>query len=416
MASFVAATRRRLTPAKRSASVVRRSATPLPQSLMPNPSSARIASVASLLLGLATAQNATRIDPAIAEVTAGYAATCHAMYVAAATGAKDLEAAVTAFVAKPEAATLARARAAWIAARIAYSRTETLRFYGGPIDAVEPLLNAWPIDEAYVDAIPGSTPRGIVHDVATFPRIAESVLVLANERGGEQNVSVGWHAIEFLLWGQDLRADGPGDRSAEDFVDGKAAHANRRRQYLLVTTRVLARQLADLAATWAPEADNFRRRFEQDRSALRLALTGVLVFTAFELGGERLAVAYETKDQEQEHSCFSDTSASDLVQNQLGITAVLTGELDGVRHGPGLLAAIEETSPEAADHLRTAIADTTKAIAAIPQPFDQAFLGTDDAPGRKAMLAAIEALERQAEALTFAGHALGFDLPLRPGN
>lgn len=383
---------------------------------MPHPLRAPLALLVSFALAPATAQSAPREAQSPDAVVEGYAATCHALYTAAAADAARLEMAVLAFVDAPDAARLDAARAAWTKARVAYSRTETLRFYGGPIDDVEPLLNAWPIDEAYVDGVPGRECSGIVHDVERFPRLSEPVLVLANERGGEQNVGVGWHAIEFLLWGQDLRTDGPGDRSADDFVDGKAKDADRRRQYLAIATRLLARQLAELAAAWAPATDNYRRRFERDSHALRLGLTGTLVFTAFELGGERLAVAYETKDQEQEHSCFSDTSCSDLVQNQLGLVAVLTGELDGVRHGPGLLAAIESTSPEAAENLRHALANTTSAIAAIPHPFDQAFLGADDTKGRKAILAAIEALERQTEALTFAGHALGFDLPLRPGH
>ena len=145
-------------------------------------------------------------------------------------------------------------------------------------------------------------------------------------------------------------------------------------------------------------------------------LTGTLVFTAFELGGERLAVAYETKAQEQEHSCFSDTTCSDLVQNQLGLVAVLTGELDGARIGTGVLTAIERADPQCAANLQKALAVATSAIAAIPHPFDQAFLGDDTAPGRRAILAAIEALEQVAEALTFAGHALGYELPMRPGH
>jgi putative iron-regulated protein len=368
-----------------------------------------------LLASLAPAQEVARevhVDPVIR----GYADLCYTTYTAARDGAAKLEASVRAFAERPERATLDAARKAWIAARLAYSRTETFRFYGGPIDDVEPLLNAWPVDEAYIDCVPGLAASGIVHDVAHFPRISEHVLTYANERGGETNVSVGWHAIEFLLWGQDLDPNGPGDRSPDDCVDGKQPHADRRRQYLLATTRLLTRQLGELAAAWAPETDNYRRRFERDPSALRLLLTGTLVFTAFELGGERLAVAYETKAQEQEHSCFSDTTCSDLVQNQLGLVAVLTGELDGARIGTGVLTAIERADPQCAANLQKALAVATSAIAAIPHPFDQAFLGDDTAPGRRAILAAIEALEQVAEALTFAGHALGYELPMRPGH
>ncbi len=352
---------------------------------------------------------------AAASVTA-YAEVCSRMYARSADSAEQMERCVGAFCEQPDEANLARAKEAWKQARRAYCRTEALRFYGGPIDDVEPLLNAWPIDEAYIDCVDGRPACGIVHDVAQFPRIQETVLALANERGGEANVSVGWHAIEFLLWGQDRSATEPGQRPASDFVDGKAEHASRRREYLRTVTSLLARQLRELQRAWAKDADNYRAAFERDPNALRKAMTGALVFTAFELGGERLTVAYDTQDQEQEHSCFSDTSCSDLVEGHAGLVALLRGTLDGERVGPGLIAAIAAADAECAAMLERRLDAAAAAIAAIPHPFDQAILGKDDAPGRVALRAAIEALEAQAEALAFAGNLLGYELPVRPGN
>jgi putative iron-regulated protein len=145
-------------------------------------------------------------------------------------------------------------------------------------------------------------------------------------------------------------------------------------------------------------------------------MTGALVFTAFELGGERLTVAYDTQDQEQEHSCFSDTSCSDLVEGHAGLVALLRGTLDGERVGPGLIAAIAAANAECAAVLERRLDAATAAVAAVPHPFDQAIVGKDDAPGRVALRAAIEALEAQAEALAFAGNVLGYELPVRPGN
>lgn len=346
----------------------------------------------------------------------GYAETCRSMYANCARAAERLDACVADFVASPSEELLRAAQEAWKQARVAYCRTECLRFYGGPIDDVEPLVNAWPVDEAYIDSVEGRDARGIIHDVEQFPRIHETVLTLANERGGEANVSVGWHAVEFLLWGQDRDARGPGRRSEKDFVDGGVPFADRRRQYLRATTALLAKQIRELENAWTKGKGEWRARYEGDPHALRKALTGALVFTAFELGGERLAVAYETQDQEQEHSCFSDTSCSDLVQGQLGIVAILTGELDGVQIASGLLSAVPASEAEVVALVRRRLAETDTAVRSIPHPFDQAILGADDAKGRVALRAAIEALERQAEALTFLGHALGYELPVRPGN
>lgn len=349
-------------------------------------------------------------DQACAAVVARYAGHCHDAYRGCAAKGSQLQAAVTRFLAEPDAASLGAARAAWCAARLAYAATEVFRFYGGPIDAIEPLVNAWPIDESYIDAVVGRPDVGIVQDRVRFPVLGPTVLQFANERGGETNVSVGWHAIEFLLWGQDLATDGPGARPAADFVAGEGRNAERRRQYLAVVTELLVTQLESLAAAWAPDAP-FRRQFEAaPATSLRQLLTGALVFSAFELAGERLAVAYETQDQEQEHCCFSDLTRDDLVANHDGLVAVLSGG-----DGASVLALVETRSPPAARELSAALQAAAAALWAIPQPFDQAIRGDDAAPGRVAIRAALAALDRQVEALAVAGRVLGFELPLRPG-
>jgi len=66
----------------------------------------------------------------------------------------------------------------------------------------------------------------------------------------EANVSTGYHAIEFLLWGQDLNGTGPGasQRPASDFMAGAGCtggNCDRRRAYLMAATDLL---IADLVA------------------------------------------------------------------------------------------------------------------------------------------------------------------------
>jgi putative iron-regulated protein len=355
---------------------------------------------------------------ALRAVVQRHADHCHRIHRELAARAGALRSAVANLVASPDPAALHGARAAWTSARGVYGQIEALRFHGGPIDGVEPLLNAWPVDEVYIDYVTGQPAAGIVADRAKVPVLAASVLAELNARGGETNVSVGWHAIEFLLWGQDLDPAGPGRRPWTDFADGPAGspHAARRRQYLAVVTEQLAANLADLARQWAPDADNFRRRYERDPAdAVRRMLTGAITLTSFELAGERLAVAYETRDQEQEHSCFSDTTCDDLVANQLGIDAIFRGGL-GEPTAHDLLGLVRSKDPAVADLLATRLDATLAALRAIPAPFDQAFLGSDDGPGRTAIRRAITALEEQAEAIAIAGGVLGHDLPLRRGN
>ena len=105
---------------------------------------------------------------------------------------------------EPTAATLEAAKRAWLNARDDYGPTEAYRFYGGPIDndddGPEGQLNAWPMDEGYVDYVEARRTAGSINMVAEYPQITTELLIELNEAGGETNVSTGWHAIEFLLW------------------------------------------------------------------------------------------------------------------------------------------------------------------------------------------------------------------------
>lgn len=369
------------------------------------------------LVALATSSGDVTAEAALPDAANGHAAWAFDLYGECVRGAVVLQKAVDTFVANPDHATLSAARKAWIEARRAYCTGEVLRFSDGPIEELEPLLNSWPIDEEYIESGAGNPNPGIVNDAARFPNIAATVLVLANERGGEANVSVGWHAIEFLLWGQDRNAAGPGDRSPSDYVEGVGLDAARRAQYLTVITGLLVEDITRVRDAWAPRTAEYRRAFTADPStAARKMLTGCIVLSAFELAGERLTVAYETRDQEQEHSCFSDTTHFDLQANQAGIVAVLTGERDGRRHGPGLLSILRAKDATLANDLEKALERTTAAIRGIPPPFDAAILGEDDGPGRTAIRAAIAALDQQTELLAIAGALLGYQLPLSPGD
>jgi putative iron-regulated protein len=141
--------------------------------------------------------------PDAAAVVLHYAALVRANYEDSLAGAQELQAAVKALAAAPGEQTLAGARSAWIAAREWYGQTEAFRFYGGPIDddkGPEGRINAWPMDEAYVDAVAGKPGAGIINNRKAA--LTKAALSRANERGGEENVSCGWHAIEFLLWGR----------------------------------------------------------------------------------------------------------------------------------------------------------------------------------------------------------------------
>jgi putative iron-regulated protein len=348
------------------------------------------------------------------EVVEHYADGVHAAYEASFESATAMDAAVDAFAANPNEETLEAAKQAWLSAREDYGLTEAFRFYGGPIDdeetGPEGLINAWPLDEAYVDYVEGNPTAGIVNDPDTYPDIDAELITSLNEAGGEANVSTGWHAIEFLLWGQDQSADGPGARPVTDFTD--ADNAVRRLAYLTVASDLLLAHLDGLIAAWAPDADNYRAEFvgQEPDAALAAIITGVGELTRGELAGERMNVAYEERSQEDEHSCFSDNTTADLVANERGIEMVITGAYPGsAGDGPGLMALFESADEEAATALEGSLGAAVAALEAIPAPFDQHLVDgvADDDPGRASVLAGIEALDVQADDIVAAADSIG---------
>ncbi len=372
-----------------------------------------------LLIGMAMVLGACgNSDGGDAEaVVENYADLVHEAYSVSLASAETMDDAIAAFVADPSAATLDEARTAWLEARDDYGPTEVFRFYGGPIDndetGPEGLLNAWPLDEAYIDYVEGVPDAGIVNDSTTFPVIDAEVLLALNEEGGETNISTGWHAIEFLLWGQDLAVDGPGDRPVEDYTTNP--NAERRATYLTVASELLLTHLGEMVAAWAPDADNYRSEFLAlpTDDALGHILTGVGEMSRGELAGERMSVAYEERSQEDEHSCFSDNTHNDIIGNALGVQAVLTG-IYGSVEGPGVIDLVAAEDQELAGRLEAEMEASVAATRAIPAPFDQHLVEgvSDDDPGRASILAAIVSLETQADAIVAAADALGLTLNL----
>ena len=371
--------------------------------------------VAALLMASCGSDESAGAD--LDAVVQTYADGVHASYTASLASATAMDAAVDAFVAAPSNDTLTAAKDAWLAARDDYGPTEAFRFYGGPIDAeedgVEGLLNAWPMDAAYLDYVEGAPESGIINDAANYPTIDSALLLDSNEAGGESNVSTGWHAIEFLLWGQDLSLDGPGTRPASDYVD--APNADRRGVYLGVVSDLLLEHLGGLVDAWNPAADgNYYDEFLalDAEVALTNIITGIGELSRGELAGERMNVAFAERSQEDEHSCFSDNTTSDIVANATGIQMVLLADYPGITGGTSVLDAIRSVDDDLATTLKAQVAASVAAVQAIPAPFDQHLIDgvADSEPGRASILVGIEALEAQTPSIVAGATALGLTI------
>lgn len=368
--------------------------------------------LAAAILGLALSAPALAQTAATpATVATHYAALVYANYSDTLAAAQDMQAAIAAFVAAPSADGLAAARKAWLGAREFYGQTEAFRFYSGPIDddkGPEGQINAWPLDEAYVDYVQGKPKAGLVNN--TKFKITKTNLAKFNERGGEENISSGWHAVEFLLWGQDLSETGPGNRSFEDYVDGKTPNADRRRQFLTVATALLVDDLGAVTKAWAPGQKNYRAKFEKGgKESVRKIIVGLGSLSRGELSGERMEVALNSQDQEDEHSCFSDNTHRDIVTNATGIQNVWLGQYkkrDGsVLQGPGVRDLVAAKKADLAEKTTAQLASSVAAAEAIPAPFDRAI--GKGAAGRPAVEKTIASLVEQSKLLVESASAVG---------
>jgi putative iron-regulated protein len=344
-----------------------------------------------------------------------YAELVRASYDSSIASAKTMQTAIGAFLAAPSDATLAAAKQAWLDARDDYSPTEAFRLYDGPIDdpetGLEGQINAWPLDEAYIDYVEGDAGAGIINDLDDYPEITTDVLTEANEKGGEENISTGWHAIEFLLWGQDLAEGVPGNRPVGDYTTSPTAA--RRSAYLQLATDLLVSDLETVRAEWEPGEPYPTKFVKNPRTAVRDILRGIGALSAGELAGERMAVAYDTKDQEDEHSCFSDNTNADILGNAIGIQRVYLSQFpDGSTGTTSISDLVKSVDPKLDRNLTDQMAESVSDIEAHPTTFELLLPGDDDMPGRVALLTSIESLEKQGKLIAKVANKFGVRVTL----
>ncbi|MCV6607694.1 MAG: imelysin [Campylobacterales bacterium] len=329
------------------------------------------------------------------DVVKAYADKAQALYQAAYDDGVLLETAITTFTTTPSEDNLKAAKAAWLKARESYGLTEIFRLSQGPIDADEDgwvkttyeapegLMNAWPLDEKGIDYTgTGASATGVTgtiigldfsvtdgsttHTISALGDITKAKLETINEFAGDANVFTGYHAIEFMLWGQDqdysgtsaghpTATEGPlqaGNRSYKDYTTGHTSDSNKanavaaRKAYLNAVTDLLTDHLEEMKNAWADSATSYYRAFASSHSgvtahttgannltetqALTKIMGGMGTFIKSELANERMAVAIQTPSEEDEHSCFSDNTHRDIATNYEGFKMMLldTGMLD----------------------------------------------------------------------------------------
>ena len=373
--------------------------------------------------------------PADAEVLANYADIAEAGYGDALSTAKALEAAVDALIATPSEATLTAAREAWKAARIPYQQTEAFRFGNPIVDDWEGKVNAWPLDEGlidYVDAGYGtesdSNPLYVANIIANPKITVDGKEIDATEitpallqdslqeaAGVESNVATGYHAIEFLLWGQDLHGTGPGagERPFTDY--STAEHADRRAAYLKAATSLLVSDLEEMVGDWAKGG---AAREASPGLGIASILTGMGSLSYGEVAGERMKLGLLLHDPEEEHDCFSDNTHVSHLNDGIGVRNVYLGKytrVDGsVVEGPSLSQLVAAKDPALDTEIRALLDDTVTKLTAIAtraeggEAYDQQ-IAEGNGEGNATVQAGIDALIAQTRGIERAVALLQLD-------
>ncbi|MDD3445507.1 MAG: imelysin family protein [Zavarzinia sp.] len=366
-----------------------------------------------------------------AAVLKTYGDLAEAVYGDSVITAKTLQAAIAKLVAEPSADNLAAARAAWLAARAPYQQSEAFRFGNAIVDDWEGKVNAWPLDEGLIDYVADS--YGTESDENPFyaanvianatitaggetidaTNITPELLEQLQEVGGvEANVATGYHAIEFLLWGQDLNGTGPGagDRPWTDYAKGDACtngHCDRRAAFLTAATTLLVSDLEWMAAQWAPDGAARKELAEKgEDGGITTILTGLGSLSYGELAGERTKLGLLLHDPEEEHDCFSDNTHNSHYYDVQGIVAVYDGaykRVDGTMvEGPALADLVAEADPKLAEEVKAklkatvAAATAMKARAESTEHYDQ-MIGAGNEAGNKVVQALVDGLTDQTK-------------------
>ncbi len=405
-----------------------------------------------LSLGLFTTTTAHAITEQ--EVVRTYATIAHATFEDSLITAQALNEQVAALLKNPSETNLNNAKTAWKQARVPYQQSEVFRFGNANVDDWEGQLNAWPLDEGLIDYVDADSYEAELGNIGAnanlianrslqlgsetldISDLTPGLLASLNELGGsEANVASGYHAIEFLLWGQDLNGTeaGAGNRPYTDYASGDACtnnHCQRRREYLQAATQLLVEDLENMVQQWAPnQTDNYRQELLSipvDAAMTRM-LFGMGSLALGELAGERLKVSLEANSPEDEHDCFSDNTHYSHFYNALGIQNVYQGEYrrvnDELIKGASLSDLVEAKDPALNSQVHISLRRAQLSLQALvdsaerseqPQKFDQ-LIAEGNTEGEAIINRAIEALVLETEQLELAARALGID-NLSPDN
>ena len=339
----------------------------------------------------------------------------------------DLQSTIDAFVDNPTDLAFKTAKNKWIISREPYGQTESFRYYDGPIDGSEGepegYINAWPMDEALIDYVTegsggqdlSDNRQNIINNTTVYPILTKDILrEISGYNSNESNVSIGYHAIEFLLWGQDNTEPSLKLNGQRPFTDYTTeTNATRRGQYLKIVTALLVDDVKSVVEQWKPGA-SYRSSFLALTSdiAITKILTGAAKLSKGELAGERMVVAVENQNQEDEQSCFSDNTHRDIYSNAQSIHNIINGaykNTDGSSiSGTSLLDVLKLVNANDANTLSLTATEVMNKVETISNTghFDHQIMTETIDNFDTPVMSAVKTLRKQGDELAKAGKSI----------
>lgn len=271
---------------------------------------------------------------------------------------------VVEFLSTPSASTMNVVRTRWLNAHSAYERMSLQRYF---IQLLLPeaaslevfkyhyRINYWPILPGYIDYLSSFSESGIVHDIT----VPIDLLSLQQQHGlfELREASLGFHVLEFLLWGENTTEDSlrpPADYQEDKVLNNSQIESglsidqlpnNRRRQYLSIASQALIADFSAVQMLWQLNSADVQSRLGTMDSSelLRLFMEAAAGMLTEELLLPSLYPLLNGDYQQSIQSPYSDSAQNVIAAQLLGVEQLLT-EIDavnGITLG-ALLASISE--------------------------------------------------------------------------
>ena len=375
------------------------------------------------------------------DILLNYSNIAEAKYKDALTLAKKMHRSIELFMKDPSESNFNKVKDSWLEARTVYQQTEVFRFGNPIVDDWEGKVNAWPLDEGLIDYVDTTNYYPTENDFSNFNVIANKKLKVEGELvdasiintnllssklheigGNEANVAIGYHAIEFLLWGQDLNGtkSGSGNRSYTDFDLNNCTNDNcdRRREYLIAASQLLIEDLQYIHSVWSPKGKARQDLLNDKKNGLKRILIGMGSLSYGELAGERMKLGLMLHDPEEEHDCFSDNTHNSHYYNVVGINNVFLGKyknLDGkLVTGPSISSLLSEVDYGLNKKTKKSIKNTLKSMKKIVKSANKGvtydmLIAEGNEKGNKLIQNAVDSLIKQSKNIELAAAALNIN-------